>query len=201
MPAAPYLVPADVRAMYPVFAGDDALVKYPDAAMVRKIARFESMAERARGTAYRRREATERITIDDCDAILLAHVNVAEITAISFSSGDAPDVADVEIDDDGISLLLPSGRWPGGRRATITYLHGHEAPPQCILDGAALFVRCELAANASAAPENVIAWTDQATGYSFREGTADWGAGRYCKWIGVNDAINEAPDEREPGFA
>lgn len=185
--------------MYPAIFEDQDV--YPDAAIRRKVERFEDMAERARGTAYRRREFTERIKIDDSAGLMLSKANIAQITAISFDQGEAPDVADVEVDDDGCTLILPAGAWwPVGRRATITGLHGYEAPPQCILDGGALFVRCELAAGASAAPENVISWSDPVTGYSFREGTADWPAGRYCKWIGVNDAINEAEDERAWGI-
>lgn len=162
------------------------------------IAEYEGLAERARGVAYRHREATFTTQPDRC-SILLPHLQIVSIDSVSID-GEAWTTEQVEaVTFDGAIGMVDAGSW-WGTRATIGYTHGLEAPPPAILRGCREFVRARALAEMANAPRNAISWQDE-SGWSYRTSTADWDAGRYTGLMVVDDAINSATDYRIPGIA
>lgn len=206
----PYISADDLRAAVSGLGDPEAdptdplIAKFPDALLERLISRFEQMAENYRGVAFTPRAATATLTVPyntGPAGLLLPHPQVSELTALSYDVGTAPAFGDVLIFD-GYRLQLPdSAWWPGGTVVTVAYVHGYATVPAAILSACCEFVRAEAIAAKSNAPKNALSWSDESSGYSYREGTADWSAGRPSKWMAVNDALNEVPDERVPGIA
>lgn len=195
----PYATAVAVRAWWaPLF---DNATTYPSAMLEGLVERFEGVAERARGVAYvrREREIATTATLPYCVLIPDAPVDV-EVTAVSvngtaLTAGELADLYPV-----GVDRLLSNGPWGIGDRLVIAYTVGFEEPTASILHGGMEFVRFHALARVNAQPRNVISYTDD-SGYTFRESTADWKAGRYTGIRVVDDAINEEHDYRLPGIA
>jgi len=172
--------------------------RHSDELIAELIAEYEDIAERARGVAYRHREATFTTRPDRC-SILLPHLQIVSIDSVSID-GEAWTTEQVEaITFDGSLGMVDAGGW-WGSRATIGYTHGLDAPPPAILRGCREFARARALAEKANAPRNAISWQDD-SGWSYRTSTADWAAGRYTGIMAVDDAINSVTDYRVPGLA
>ena len=193
--ADPYYTPAEIRSLVAPIADSG---KYSNELLEALIADYEELAERARGVAYRHREASATLLAPQCRTTL-PHVMLVSIDAVTVD-GDAWDSGQL----DEITVIGPMGmieaNWTNGLVVDVAYTHGYAEPPSSILRGCREFVRSRAIESQGNAPRNVISWQDD-SGYSYREGTADWGAGRYTGLRVVDDAINTATDFRVPGVA
>lgn len=193
--ADPYYTVAEIRTLVRPLSDDG---KYPDTLIEALIAEFEELAERARGVAYRHREATATL-LAPAGRTTLPHVMLVSIDSVTID-GTAWDAGQL----DEITVIGPLGvieaSWTGGLVVDVTYTHGYEFPGPSILRGCREFVRARAIESQGNAPRNAISWQDD-SGWSYRDGTADWNAGRYTGLRIVDDAINTAADFRTPGVA
>lgn len=194
----PYTTPADLRVEWPILADED---KHTDEQLERLVERFESIAEHARGVAYRERTATETLTLNVAGPLLLSRPEVSAVTAIEYSSGTAPSTEDITVVNGRTAYLADDENFPAGVRITVTYGHGFDEPPPGILDACGEFVRAKRLAASSNQPRNTLSYQDPDSSYVIRESTADWAAGRYTGLMVVDDAINAEVDYRLPGIA
>lgn len=189
-----YVTAAEIRAEFDVLA---STTTYPSTMLDGFVARFESVAERARGVAYRRRTGTVSKRARAYRTTTVPWVQDVTIDALSVNEAafSAEALANLyPVDDEGV---LGGGSWCPGDRLVIEATHGFTAPPEGIVDACMEFVRFHALARVNAQPRNVISYTDD-SGYTFRESTADWKAGRYTGIRVVDDAINAETDYRLP---
>lgn len=162
------------------------------------VSEFESLAERYRGVAYESREATATLPGARGVSLVLPHSKVTDVSAVStdgtaFTSDDLDDMTVWE--EQGI-LERVSG-WSG--RVVVTYTHGFTEPPPAVLRACREFVRSKALQHTGNQPRNAISYTDE-SGFSYRESTADWNAGRPTGLMVVDDALNSLDDYRTPGI-
>lgn len=193
--ADPYYTPVEIRALVPPVRDEG---KYSDALIEALVAEFEELAERARGVAYRHREATATLHPRGWCRLLLGHVVIEELTSVTVDdvAWTTEQVDGIEVDSAVGSI---SAHW-SGRTVVVEYVHGYEVPPAAILRACREFVRGRAIESQGNAPRNAISWQDD-SGFSYRDGTADWSAGRYTGLRVVDDAINTVTDYRVPGVA
>jgi hypothetical protein len=193
--ADPYYTVAELRALVRPISDDG---KYPDALIEALIADYEELAERARGVAYRHREATTTLLAPACRTTL-PHVMVVSVDSVTVDGVEWTTEQVEEITVVG-ALGVIEAHWTGGLVVDVAYTHGYENPPSTILRACREFVRARAIESQGNAPRNAISWQDD-SGWSYRDGTADWNAGRYTGLRIVDDAINTATDFRTPGVA
>lgn len=188
---APYLTPGEIRAEV---SGLDA-PKYSDATLARYVRRFEGLAERYRGVAYRVRTETA-ITARPwgCGWWRLPHIHVSAITTATLDGVTVVPTPTRIVADRLGDLVEMSGA--GG--SLFTYTHGYVEPPQAILDACVEFVRAEARQQKDSQPRNATGIRDD-LGWSY-ESTADWDNGRPTKWLAVNEFLNQVRDERPTGM-
>lgn len=193
----PYLTAAEVRTAWPILANTTT---HPSSEIEALVEEFETIAERARGVAYRVRTATWSGRAVGSGSITLPHPKVVAVSAVSVDATalTAEQLADLD-PVDGESLLN-GGTWARGQQLVVTYTHGFTEPPPAILRACKEFVRAKRLAATSNQPRNILSYQDPDTGYSYRESTANWPAGRYTGLMVVDDAINSVEDYRIPGF-
>lgn len=194
--ADPYYAADDLRGLVrPV--GDPG--EHDDELIEGLVAEYEELAERARGVAYRHREATFTTGMVSGCPILLPHVQIVSIDSVTVDGVPwTTEQVEALSFDAGTGAIDVDAWW--GRRAVITYTHGFGTPPPAILRGCREFVRARALAEKANAPRNAISWQDD-SGWSYRTSTADWNAGRYTGLMVVDDAINSVTDYRVPGLA
>ena len=191
--ADPYYTVAELRTLVRPISDDG---KYPDALISALIADYEELAERARGVAYRHREATTTLLAPACRTTL-PHVSVVSVDSVTVDGVEWTTEQVEEIKVVG-ALGVIEAHWTGGLVVDVAYTHGYETPGPSILRGCREFVRARAIESQGNAPRNAISWSDD-SGFSYRDGTADWNAGRYTGLRVVDDAINTATDHRVPG--
>lgn len=189
----PYLTAADIRARFPAALSDDTT--YPDELLEAKVARFEALAETYRGTAFVEREFTDVVDVPlhSCWKIEVHQPHVLSVSSVTYWDGTTADLANIKAD--GRRLYFSDGAWFTPGKTTIVYTAGYTSPPAAVLDACYEFVRAEVLATVGDQPRNTLSYSSG--DWTYREATADIAAGRPTKWIVVNDALNEVPDERK----
>lgn len=187
-----YCTHEDVKEAFPVLDGNEAIT---DDVLEALIAEFEQLAENYRGVAYEPRDAEVTVRGSGQDDLLLPNVLVSDVTA-------AIDGTDIAVDTFTVwgaeGTLYRAGGWDCGQPVALTYTHGHESPPPAILRACMEWVRAKALEQATNAPRNTIGYSDDA-GWSYRESTADWNAGRPTGLLTVDAALNSMPDHRIMG--
>ena len=191
--ADPYYTPAEIRSLVAPIADSG---KYSNELLEALIADYEELAERARGVAYRHREASAMFYDPGC-RITLPNVMIVTVDSVTVdgTAWDAGQITDLKV-------MAPLGwvdaeAW-GGSEVVITYTHGYENPPSSILRGCREFVRSRAIESQSAKPRQTVGYTDD-SGQQYSFDRADWNAGKYTGLPSVDDAINTATDFRVPG--
>jgi hypothetical protein len=173
--------------------------RMPDDLLEAFVAEFEALAERYRGVAYEPREAT--VTLPGACGMSLALPNVL-VTEVSAVSTDGTDFTQDDLDAmtvwSEMGILERVDGWPGP--VVVTYTHGFASPPPAVLRACREFVRAKALQYTGNQPRNALSYTDD-NGFSYRESTADWNAGRPTGLMVVDDALNSLDDYRTPGIA
>ena len=191
--ADPYYTVAEIRDLVgPIADGG----KYSAALLTALIADYEELAERARGVAYRHREASATFYDPGC-RITLPHVMIVTVDSVTVdgTAWDAGQIADLKIMQP-LGWVDSEAGW--GDEVVITYTHGYANPPSSILRGCREFVRSRAIESQSNKPRQTVGYTDD-TGQQYSFDRADWNAGKYTGLPSVDDAINTATDFRVPG--
>lgn len=179
----------DLRARYA-----KALDRIADATIETLIVELTGIAERYRGIAYESTTSTVRVRGTGTCSLVVPHQKVTALSAL---------VIDGAVADHGAVTVWPEGvlertvGWPNGAVVDATVTHGYVEPPSDLIAACGEFVRSEALALVSNAPRNTISWTDD-SGYSYRESTPDFAAGRPTGWISVDRRLNLLPDFRVP---
>jgi hypothetical protein len=97
-----------------------------------------------------------------------------------------------------MGILERVSGWHGP--VVVTYTHGFSETPPAVLRACREFVRAKALQYTGNQPRNALSYTDD-NGYSYRESTADWNAGRPTGLMVVDDALNSLDDYRTPGVA
>ena len=192
--ADPYYTVAELRALVRPISDDG---KYPDALIGALIAEFEELAERARGVAYRHREATTTLLAPACRTTL-PHVMLVSVDSVTVDGTEWTTEQVEEITVIG-ALGVIEAHWTGGLVVDVAYTHGYETPGPSILRGCREFVRARAIETQGNAPRNTSGYSDD-SGREYRFERADWNAGKYTGLTVVDDAINTATDHRVPGL-
>lgn len=192
--ADPYYTPVEIRALVPPVRDEG---KYSDALIEALVAEFEGIAERARGVAYRHREATATLLAPACRTTL-PHVMLVSVDSVTVDGTEWTTEQVEEITVIG-ALGVIEAHWTGGLVVDVAYTHGYETPGPSILRGCREFVRARAIETQGNAPRNTSGYSDD-SGREYRFERADWNAGKYTGLTVVDDAINTATDHRVPGL-
>jgi hypothetical protein len=192
--ADPYYTVAEIRTLVRPLSDDG---KYPDTLIEALIAEFEELAERARGVAYRHREATTTLLAPACRTTL-PHVMLVSVDSVTVDGTEWTTEQVEEITVIG-ALGVIEAHWTGGLVVDVAYTHGYETPGPSILRGCREFVRARAIETQGNAPRNTSGYSDD-SGREYRFERADWNAGKYTGLTVVDDAINTATDHRVPGL-
>jgi hypothetical protein len=163
------------------------------------VSEFESLAERYRGVAYEPRTATATIQVNrSTEVVQLPNVKVSAVSAASVDGTalTVDQLADLVTWEVEGRVEWTTG-WSG--RVVVTYTHGFTEPPPAVLRACREFVRSKALQHTGNQPRNAISYTDE-SGFSYRESTADWNAGRPTGLMVVDDALNSLDDYRTPGI-
>ncbi len=192
--ADPYYTVAEIRTLVRPLSDDG---KYPDTLIEALIAEFEELAERARGVAYRHREATATL-LAPAGRTTLPHVMLVSVDSVTVDGTEWTTEQVEEITVIG-ALGVIEAHWTGGLVVDVAYTHGYETPGPSILRGCREFVRARAIETQGNAPRNTSGYSDD-SGREYRFERADWNAGKYTGLTVVDDAINTATDHRVPGL-
>ncbi|WCO67878.1 hypothetical protein PO878_03960 [Iamia majanohamensis] len=191
-----YPTASDIRAKVPVLdkvpLDEDVLVDLIE----ELVAEFQGIAEEYRGVAYVPRTATDVFPRASTDALLLTWPQVTAVTGVTVdgTSLTVDELADVTTETWG-RLYRPVG-WHGD--ITVTYTHGLAETPPAVTRACREFVRAKVLEQTGNGPRNVTSYQDD-SGWSYRESTPDWAAGRPTGLQVVDAALNSLPDHRVPG--
>lgn len=196
-PPEPYYTPAAIRAAVKVLDQSQAI---SNELLAETIADAESLFERYRGVAFRVRTATAIVAGASEATVIVPHLQLVEVSSVSIDGTEltGDEIAAITVWPDG--RLVRSEGW-AGTQAVITYTHGFEEPPPAILRACREYVRAVALETIGNGPRNTISYTDPDSGFSYRESTPDWEAGRPTGYIAVDRALNSVPDYRVPGVA
>ena len=186
---APYLEPDDLRDL-PLL---DNTTRFPDALLVSLVARFEALAERYRGRAYRVRTAT--VVVDGTTGTTL-WLDYRDLVAVSDANvnGDTIDETAITVWADG-RLVRTAGWGAADQQVSVTFTYGLTEPPECVLSACREFVRRKAIESKGDQPRGPIGDPNVAT---FGRPAADWWGRKPTGIPEVDDALNEAED-RPPG--
>lgn len=198
MPAPdPYTTAAAVRAWWSPLFDDET--KYPDAMVSRLVGIFEQGCERARGVAWRRREATLRKTATQYGWTTVSRAVDPTVVSASVNGTALSDDAVAALYPITDDLVLGNGPWCPGDRLELVVEHGFTEPNDTCTEALMEFLRFKLLAVVNAQPRNTISYTDD-SGYTFRESTASWADRRYTGIRAVDDLLNMLPDYTAGGI-
>lgn len=189
-----YLSADDLRAGSVVI---DNAERFHDDLLDGLVAEFEALAERYRGVAFEPR--TTSVSLPQIGGCLLVLPHV-EVTAVSEVTED-----DVVVESTDYTLWTTEGvlerpwAWSTGP-IVVSYTHGLSSPPAAILRACREWVRAKAMQSTGNMPRNALSYSDE-SGFSYRESTADWSAGRPTGLLVVDDALNSLPDRRTPVLA
>lgn len=189
-----YLSADDLRAGSVVI---DNAERFHDDLLDGLVAEFEALAERYRGVAFEPRTVTA--TLLPVAGTLLTLPNV-EVTAVSAVTENAVAVASTDYtlwSTEGV--LERPWAWQTGP-IVVSYTHGLSSPPAAILRACREWVRAKAMQATGNMPRNALSYSDE-SGFSYRESTADWSAGRPTGLLVVDDALNSVADRRTPVLA
>lgn len=171
-----------------------ALDRTDDSEIERLIDEFTEIAERYRGCTFEPTSTTVTLRGSGACQLVVPFSMVTSVDAITID-GVAQNVGDVTLWPEGV--LEWSTTWPSGDAITVTVTHGYTTPPDVLVTACGEYVRSEAPFLRTNAPRNTISYTDD-SGFSYRESTPDFGAGRPTGWIAVDRRLNQLPDMRVP---
>lgn len=186
-----YMTADDLRASVPVLDNPE---RFHDDLLDGLVSEFEALAERYRGVAFEPRTATATVRVAGQDRLMLPHV---EVSAVSTVTEDGSPVTAGAYDlwaREGV--LYRSGGWWSSFVA-VAYTHGLASPPDAVIRACREWCRSKAMMTGNV-PRNVLSYSDEA-GNTYRESTADWGAGRPTGLLVVDDALNSVEDRRTVG--
>lgn len=189
----------EIRDRWPIIGG------WPvdDTVLDDLVAEFADLAERYRGVAFVSRTTTESVRGSDRVRLLLPDVEVSAVSAVSVdgSAFTGDELADLVVES-AVGAVVGASVWSSCSIYVVTYDHGLSVTPPAVRRACAEWVRAKAGDfGVPEAPRNAISYQDPATGWSYRESTADWGAGRPTGVMVVDDALNSLPDRRVPAVA
>lgn len=192
-----YLTAAEVKDRLPILDKANPPADL-DTIIEELVAEFEAIAEEYRGVAFEPRTAVETFPTVFTNTVLLSHPMVTAVTAVTVDGTalTSDERGLLEVESWG-KVTTPSG-WYG--KVVVTYTHGHAEPPPAVLRGCREFVRAKVLEGSGNGPRNAISYQDD-SGWSYRDSTADWAAGRPTGLRVVDDALNSLPDHRTIGVA
>lgn len=183
MPAPdPYLTAQEVRDRRP-----KRLKSSDDAEIVRLVAKFEDIAERYIGQAFREREFT--YTGTPVDGVL--RLPYVEVTACTLD-GTAVAAADLDVAAGTVST------W-GCSRVTAAGTHGVAAPPEILLGACAVYCERMIAVDNSGQTRDTLSRVFEG-GISERYSTPNWDEGRPTGFLQVDADLDSIRNRRPMVF-
>lgn len=196
MAASPYLTPTEVRSRVARII-DLTDSEYPDAEVARVVAEFEEQLEPYRGVAYTPRTQVDevRATARTEDLLILTWPLATAITSIVVNGATVASTR-YSLRADGSSIVDFTGGLVPGYPATVTYTHGHTAPPETVKRACALYVVRVLQQETAGTSRDVL-WQNF-DGGSTRYSTPNIDEGRLTGFLEVDRLVNGLPDYRQP---
>ena len=172
----------------------DNVERFPDALIDSLVEEFEGLAERFRGVAYEPREVSVMLPGVVGVSLVLPHRLVSAVSAgsVAGTAFTQDDMNDLTIWPD-MGVVERSAGWDGP--VALTYTHGFAEPPAGLLRACREYVRAKALEHTGNQPRNAISYTDD-SGYSYRESTADWAAGRPTGLLVVDAILGQLEDYR-----
>ena len=109
----------------PVVASDDRIAEVLDA--------VERRIEQATDVAWVPRTATDTLIGDDTDTLFVRELRPRSLTSVTIDGAEVDDLSDWKLLPDG-RLVKPSGTFDEDAVVEVTYEHGHDAPPDDLVD-------------------------------------------------------------------
>lgn len=193
MTATPYLTAADLRDL-PLL---DDEKRFTDDLLESLVTEFEDVAERYRGVAFTPRTATYTAPGSCGINFELPHRYVTALSAVSFDgvalSTGARNLINIRIEP---GRLERGGGWMSEYVVvSVSYTHGLTAPSAALLRACREYVRATALEHTGNQPRNTISYQGQ-DGFTYRESTPDWSAGRPTGFLAVDRVLNSLRDYR-----
>lgn len=179
------LTAADLRAV-PLLDND---TKFPDAVLEELVAEFEAVAARFLDTALAETETEVTVRGTSSQVVELPVTNLTAVSEASVDGSTVTDLSDVTVRSRG-ALVRSGGWWGDWWTFTVTHGLADDATELPVLRRACReFVRAKAIESQGNQPRNTLSYSDD-QGWSYRESTADWDAGRPTGLMVVDQALD-----------
>jgi len=178
----PILTPTDLREL-PLL--DDV----SDAVLEDGVAEFEDLAFRYIDRALVPTTATVTVSGVRSNVIDLPFHEVTAISAVSIDGTALSSQARTALVIDVARGAVTRDCWWLGDQITFTITHGYTTCPAGLVRAGREYVRAVALEAVGNQPRNTISYTD-ASGFSYRESTPDWDAGRPTGIMSVDRVLN-----------